>query len=99
MAGVHAELEAFASERRKYNLLGTILDSLGELDVAGAADLFWNRAITSHSPDEQLQKVREHVAAFEGKVADLVARRDQIQSEIDVETDNLRSLNHGLVDL
>ena len=99
MAGVHAELEVCASERRKYNLLGTILDSLSELDVAGAADLFWNRAITSHSPDEQLQKVREHVAAFEGKVADLVVRRDQIQSEIDVETDNLRSLNHGLVDL
>ena len=99
MAGVDAELEACASERRKYQLLGTILDSLGELDVAGAADLFWNRAITSYSPDEQLQKAREHVAAFEGKVADLEVRRDQVQSEIDVETDNLRSLNHGLVDL
>ena len=98
-AELDAELGACSSERRKYHLLGTILDSLSELDGAGAADLFWNREITSYSPDKQLQKVREHVAAFEDKLADLEIRREQVQSEIDVETDNLRSLNHGLAEL
>jgi hypothetical protein len=98
-AGLDAELDACSSERRKYQLLDTILGSLDALDVAGAADLFWNREITRYSPDKQLQKVRENLAAFEGKVADLEVRRRQIQSEIDVETDNLRSLNHGLVEL
>jgi hypothetical protein len=99
MAGIDAELEACASERRKFQLLGTILDSLDELGQAGAADLFWNGAITGASPVQQLHKAREHVAAFEGKVAGLVGRRDQIQSEVDVQTDKLRLLNHGLVDL
>ena len=98
-ADLDAQLDACSSERRKYQLLGTILDSLDELDVAGAADLFWNREITSYSPDKQLRKAQEHVAAFEDKVADIEIRRDQIQSEIDVETDNLRHLNGELVAL
>jgi outer membrane biosynthesis protein TonB len=98
-AYLDAELDACSSERRKYHLLGTILDALRELDVAGAADLFWNREITSYSPDKQLQKVHEHVAAFEDKVADIEVRRDQVQSEIDVETGNLRRLNGELVAL
>ncbi len=98
-ADLDAELEACSGERRKYQLLGTILDSLSELDVVGATDLFWNREITGHSPDTQLQKVREHVAGFEDKVADIEVRRDQVQSEIDVETGNLCRLNGELVEL
>jgi len=99
LAGLDAELDACSSQRRKYQLLGTILDSLDELDAAGAADLFWNHEITRHSPDNQLQKVREHIATFQEKVADVEVRRDEVQSEIDVETDNLRRLNSELVDI
>ncbi|HXD06612.1 MAG TPA: AgmX/PglI C-terminal domain-containing protein [Burkholderiaceae bacterium] len=99
LAGLDVELHACSSERRKYKLLGTILDSLDALDALEAADLFWNRESTGYSPDAQLQKVREHVAAFDGKVADLEVRREQIESQIEVETDNLRSLNHGLAEL
>lgn len=98
-ADLDAELAACSSERRKYHLLGTILDSLGELDVAGAADLFWNREITRYSPVEQLQKAHERVAAFEDKVADIEVRRFQVQQEIEVETGNLRRLNGELVAL
>jgi hypothetical protein len=98
-ADLDAELEACSGERRKYQLLGTILDSLSELDMVGATDLFWNREITGYSPDTQLQNVREHVAGFEDKVADIEIRRDQVQSEIDVETGNLRRLNGELVEL
>jgi len=99
LAGLDVELHACSSERRKYKLLSTILDSLDALDALEAADLFWNRESTGYSPDTQLQKVREHVAAFDGKVADLEVRREQIESQIEVETDNLRSLNHGLAEL
>ncbi|WP_140635132.1 AgmX/PglI C-terminal domain-containing protein [Methylibium rhizosphaerae] len=98
-AELDAELETCAGERRKFHLLGTILDSLGELDAAGAADLFWHRDITSYSPDRQLQKAREQVAAFEDKVADVQLRREQVQHEIDVETGTLRRLNTELVEL
>lgn len=98
-ADLDAELAACSSERRKYQLLGTILDSLGELDGAGAADLFWNREITRYSPDAQLQKAHARVAAFEDKVADIEVRRDQVRQAIDVETGTLRRLNGELVAL
>jgi outer membrane biosynthesis protein TonB len=96
LAGLDAEL---VGERHKRQLLGTILCSLDELEAAGAADLFWNPANTQRAPDEQLRQVREHVAAFEAKVADLEARRNEVFSEIDAETDNLRRLNTELVDI
>lgn len=95
-AELDAELGACANERRKYSLLGTILDSLKELDAAGAADLFWNREATHCSPELPVQKAREHVAAFEGKVADIESRRGQVDHEIEVETVNLRRLNGEL---
>jgi hypothetical protein len=95
-SALDAELDG---ERRKFHLLGTILDSLGELDAAGAAELFWNREITAYSPDKQLQRAREHVAGFEGKVAGIQLQRDQVQSVIDVESDKLRQLNGELAEL
>lgn len=96
LAGLDA---ALVGERRKRQLLGTILGSLDELDAAGAAELFWNPETTRHAADEQLRKTREHVAAFEGQVADIEARRDQVINEIEAETDNLRRLNSDLVDI
>lgn len=98
-AELDAELGACATERRKYDLIGTILDSLKELDTAGAADLFWNREVTHYSPDVPVQKAREHVAAFADKVADIEVRRDQVEHEIVVETVNLRRLNGELAAL
>lgn len=92
-AELDAELGACSSERRKFHLLGTILDSLKELDAAGAADLFWNRDVTKISPEQPVEKAREHVAAFESKVAEIEVRRGQVQHEIDIETENLRRLN------
>lgn len=98
-AELDAELSACSGERRQYQLLDTILDSLGELDAAGAADLFWNRDITRYSPGEQLRQAQQRVAAFEDKVADIEVRRGQVQQEIDVETGNLRRLNGVLLAL
>ncbi|WP_298832516.1 AgmX/PglI C-terminal domain-containing protein [uncultured Piscinibacter sp.] len=83
-------------ERRKHQLLGTIVGSLEELDAAGGAELFFD---PETSRDQQLQKLRENIAAFEKKVAEIEARRDQVFTEIDVETDNLRRLNTELVEI
>jgi outer membrane biosynthesis protein TonB len=93
LASLDAEL---VGERRKRKLLGTIVGSLEELEAAGAADLFFDPETSS---DEQLRKLRENIAAFEGKVADIEARRDEVFSEIDVETDNLRRLNTELEEI
>lgn len=99
LAGLDTELDACSSQRRKYHLLSTILGSLDELETAGAADLFWNHEATRYSPDVQLRKAREHIATFDEKVADIEARREQVQFEIDIETGNLRRLNNELVEI
>ena len=94
----HLDAE-LVGERRKRQLLGTIVDSLEQLEAAGASDLYLDPETSSYSVDEQLRKFREHVAAFEEKVADIEARRDQVFTEIDVETDNLRCLNGKFVEI
>ena len=88
LTNLDAEL---VGERHKRQLLGTIVNSLEQLEAAGATDLYLDPETSSYSVDEQLHKVREHVAAFEEKVADIEVRRDQVFTEIGVETDNLRS--------
>jgi hypothetical protein len=93
LAALDAEL---VGERRKHQLLGTIVGSLEELEAAGAADLFFD---PETSPDAQLRKLRESIAAFDAKVADIEARRDQVFTEIGLETDNLRRLNTELAEI
>ena len=94
LTNLDAEL---VGERHKRQLLGTIVNSLEQLEAAGATDLYLDPETSSYSVDEQLRKFREHVAAFEEKVSDIEARRDQVFTEIGVETDNLRSLNGEFV--
>jgi outer membrane biosynthesis protein TonB len=96
---IDAELDSCSEERPRFQLLGTILDSLAQLEKAGVGDLFWNRDISGYSPDKQLQRVNEHIDAFDRKVADIHVRRDEVQAEIDAATNDLRRLNNELVDL
>ena len=99
LAGLDAELDACSSQRHKYQLLGTILAALDELDAAGAADLFWNRETTRDSRDEQLNRARARIAEFEAVAPDMASKRHQIQSAIDVETAKLRRLNYELISI
>jgi hypothetical protein len=99
LAAVQAELQACSGQQRQYRLLGGILDSLNELDAAGAAELFWNRASTRYAPEVQLAKARDHIASFDKKVAAIETRREQVLSEIDAQTDVLRGLSGELIQI
>lgn len=97
-----AQLTARAGDRRHYALLGTLLQSLDELEREGAADLFWHRQHTGLSESAQraqLQLAREQLGAFDNEINDLQAQRDSVQGEIDQETLKLQGLNGGLADL
>jgi hypothetical protein len=99
MAGLEADLRACSGERRVFQLLDTILDSLDELHGAGAADLFWNQDQTRYTPDPQLELARQRLAAFHGKLAEIEMQREAVQRKIAAETGNLRRLNTELLDL
>jgi hypothetical protein len=99
LADLDAELDSHSSQRAQYNLLGTILGALDQLDQAGAADLFWDSKTTGYDPDNQLRRVRNSVAAFEHKIGVIEGRRGEVQAQIKAETDRLRALNHDLAEL
>lgn len=99
LADLDAELHSHSRQRAQFNLLGTILSSLDQLEAAGAADLFWDREHTGYDPENQLRRARNAMAAFEHKIGLIESRRGDVQAEIKTETDRLRRLNHDLADL
>jgi outer membrane biosynthesis protein TonB len=97
-----AQLTARESDRRHYALLGTILQSLDELEREGAGDLFWHHQQTGLSESAQraqLQSAREQLVAFDSEINALQAQRDSLQVAIDQDTLKLQGLNGGLADL
>jgi uncharacterized membrane protein YgcG len=94
-----AELSSHSSQRNQYQLLNTVITSLDKLEEVGASDLFWDRQTTGYSPENQLRRARNSIAAFEHKIGVIQGRRSEVQSSIQTETDNLRRLNHELAEL
>jgi hypothetical protein len=85
LRGLNAQLEAFATERDQHRLLHHVCDALGELAKLDGAQLFWGTAEAVTSGETQLGRVRERVAAFESRVAELEARRQSTREQINTE--------------
>ena len=83
LRALNAQLEALATERNQHRLLHQVCDALGELGQLGGAQLFWGTADAITTGEVQLGRVRERVAAFESRVAELEARRRSIREQID----------------
>jgi outer membrane biosynthesis protein TonB len=85
LRALNAQLEALATERNQHRLLHQVCDALGELGQLGGARLFWGTAEAVATGELQLAHVRERVAAFESRVAELEARRQSTREQIDDE--------------
>jgi outer membrane biosynthesis protein TonB len=85
LRSLDAGLEALAGERQQHRLLHEVCDALGELGKLGGAQLFWGTAEALRSGEGQVGRVREVVAAFESRVAELEARRQNTREQIDQE--------------
>lgn len=80
-----AQLEALATERNQHRLLHQVCDALGELDKLGGSQLFWGNPEAVSTGENQLGRVREHLNAFESRIAEIEARRQSIREQIDQE--------------
>jgi hypothetical protein len=80
-----AQLEALATERKQHRLLHQVCDALSELESLGGSQLFWGTPEAVRSGEEQLGRVREHLIAFEGRIAEIEARRQSLREQIDQE--------------
>lgn len=83
LRSLDAQLEALAPERHRHRLLHQVCDALRELEELGGAQLFWGTPESVTSGELQLGRVRECVAAFEGRVGELEARRQSTREQID----------------
>jgi outer membrane biosynthesis protein TonB len=80
-----AQLDALATERNQHRLLHQVCDALGELRTLGGAQMFWGTAEALATGEEQLGRVRERVTAFESRIDELEARRQNTREQIDKE--------------
>jgi outer membrane biosynthesis protein TonB len=85
LRALNAQLEALATERNQHRLLHSVCDTLNELGQLGGAQLFWGTVEAVTTGEAQLSLVREQVAAFESRVAELEARRQSTREQIDKE--------------
>jgi hypothetical protein len=83
LRALDAQLEALSGERNQHRLLHEVCDRLGELGKLGAAQLFWGNREAAAKGEDQLDRVRERVSAFEKRVGEMEARRQSTREQID----------------
>ncbi|UCC13398.1 MAG: AgmX/PglI C-terminal domain-containing protein [Gammaproteobacteria bacterium] len=85
LRSVDDELEGLSGERQRSQLVREACDALDQLSELGAAALFWGDRISPAECNARVQNVRQRIAGFEEKFAEVEARRlsllDQIQQE------------------
>jgi hypothetical protein len=86
---VEAKLDEISGIRQRYDALGEVcsaLDKLGELE---AGELFWKGLAENGGSVRHLNKVRERVARFEGKISGILEKQAALRSGIEAREQEL----------
>jgi outer membrane biosynthesis protein TonB len=86
---VEAELETFAAERQRFDLLQEASAALERLRDLGAAALFWEGLAGGEAAVAHSERLRERIAGFKARVAGLEEKRDSLHTRIDQQLDEL----------
>jgi hypothetical protein len=98
LRSVEAELDTFAEQQQRIDALRDVGLALDQLDVLGAAELFWNEVLkTGHVAGYQ-ERLREHLAGFDEEIRDTRERQADLQARIDLQLDELDLFNEELLD-
>jgi len=79
---VDAQLEEFADERRKYEVLNALSENLQKLNEMGANALFWDGLIQEGQVEGRLNNLRDKTAFFERRIRKVMDRRESILAQI-----------------
>ncbi len=96
LRAVEAELDKYAAARQRIEVLGQVCTSLEKLGELKAGELFWKGLTENGGGEAHLQKVRERVARFEGKISGVLEKQAALQAKIEQRSDELDDL-HELV--
>jgi hypothetical protein len=93
---VDAELEALATLREQYALVGTVCESLDRLGEQGAAGLFWGERVSAGEASELIRQARQHMLVFQNQVAEVDGRRNGILERMAAQQDVIDDLEEDL---
>ena len=96
LQAITGELEALALQREQHLLLEQTCGSLEKLAELGAPHLFWGEG---HEPSRvalHLDRVRQRVAGFHGRIAEIESRRQAVFEEISAGREVLEILEGDL---
>jgi hypothetical protein len=82
LRAIDAELEGLADERRQHRLLADACEALTGLRETGGAALFWGAGTAVNAGDDQLQRARTRLDAFQGRLGKIEGRRAAVVDEI-----------------
>lgn len=106
LEALHGKLDAIdqqannlSDKRRQYQLLESIEASLTELEELGSAELFWGKRIDEAQRKQHLERVRESVTIFQGKIDDIEELKEPLYRQIRAQNNAIADLNEDLADL
>lgn len=94
-----AELEEFAEERAKYELLSGVAERLEQLHDMGASKLFWDGLAAEDQVEAQLSQLRDHVDFFERRIKKITDKQDTLRHEINDKKDSIEGLLEEIIHL
>jgi len=89
LGGVEAELESFATERQRVDVLQDACAALDRLQDLGAADLFWDGLADGEQAVVHSERVRARIGHFRAQTAGLEEKRESLRTQIDQQIDDL----------
>jgi len=98
LQSIDAELDQFGDHRETYHLLEQALGSLEQLELVGAAHLFWGDD-SSELKEKHVKAVRERADAYLGRIGEIEQRQDAVATEIRRNEDLLDLLEYDLEEL
>jgi len=98
LQAVNRERDEQADNRRQYDLLSQVCESLEELDALGAAHLFWDEQGAAETQSERLQYARRNMDVFGEEILRIEEQRAAIIDKIGDQNLVLDRLHYDLRD-
>ncbi len=96
---VNQRLDELAGERERYQLLDDICSSLDKLSEMGAANLFWGEESIGSAQEQQLERVRTNVTAFQKQIGSIEAEKHSLKKQIDDQVVTIDNLNDDIAEI
>ena len=94
---VEAELESFSADRKRFDALRDVCNSLDKLKELKADELFWGD-VSEAGNAGYMERARSQIAAFEGEIGGILEKQaslrqqiNQCLDELDILEDDIRS--------